>query len=173
MPYCRAINSTVDIRMTIFLLVLAVVLVVTGLVGLVVPPMPGALLIFAGLLLAAWAEDFMYLGWGTITMLAVLTALTYVVDFVASVVGVKRFNASRKAMVGAVIGAVAGLFFGLPGIFLGPLVGAALGELWARRDVTQAGRVGLGATIGLVLGTAVKFMLGFAMVGLFAAVRFL
>jgi len=158
--------------MTILVLVLAVVLVVTGAAGLVVPPLPGALLIFAGLLLAAWAEDFVYVGWGTITVLAVLTALTYVVDFVAGVIGVKRFNASRTAMVGAVVGAVAGVFFGLLGIFLGPLVGAAVGELLARRGVAQAGRAGVGATLGLVLGIALKFMLGFAMVGLFAAVRF-
>ena len=159
--------------MTVLLLLLAAVLVIAGIVGLVVPPIPGALLTLAGLLLAAWAEDFLYVGWGTITALVILTLLTYLVDFVASIVGVKRFNASRRAMLGAVAGAVIGLFFGLPGIFLGPLVGASLGELWARRDITQAGRVGLGATIGLVLGIALKLMLGLAMVGLFVAMRFL
>ena len=159
--------------MTVLLLLLAAVLVIAGVVGLVVPPMPGALLTLAGLLLAAWAEDFLYVGWGTITALVALTLLTYLVDFVASIVGVKRFNASRRAVLGAIAGAVIGLFFGLLGIFLGPLVGASLGELWARRDIAQAGRVGLGATIGLVLGIALKLMLGLAMVGLFVAVRFL
>ncbi len=158
--------------MAVLLLVIAVVLVVAGVVGLVLPPLPGALLILAGLVLAAWAEDFVYAGGGTIVVLAVLAALTYVVDFAAGVIGVKRFHASRRAMFGAAAGAVVGLFFGVPGIFLGPLVGAALGEFSARRDVAQAGRAGLGASIGLVLGIALKFMLGFAMVGWFVAVRF-
>ena len=171
--YSTCDRTDIPQLMTVVIWILASVVVLAGLAGLVVPPLPGALLVFGGLLMAAWADNFLYVGAGTITLLAVLALLTYVVDFLASVVGVKRFNASRSAMIGAMIGATVGLLFGLPGIFLGPFFGAALGELWVRRGLGQAGRAGVGASIGLVVGVAVKLMLGFAMVGVFAAVRFL
>lgn len=153
--------------------ILAGVLTLAGLAGLVVPALPGAPLLFAGLLLAAWAEDFAYVGGGTLTVLAAMAVLTYVLDLVASALGARRFGASARAIVGAGIGAVAGLFFGIPGILLGPFVGAVIGELTVRRDLQGAARAGVGAFIGLLLATAGKLALGFAMVGLFLLARFL
>ncbi len=153
------------------LFVLAALLVLAGLAGLVLPAMPGAPLLFAGLLLAAWAEDFAYVGAWTLAALALLAAFTYVADFLASALGAKRFGASRRAVIGAVLGGLIGIFFGLPGILLGPFVGAVLGELSAHRGLHEAGRAGIGATLGLVLGVAMKLGLGFSMIGLFAFVR--
>lgn len=152
---------------------LAVVLVVIGLVGLVLPALPGAPLVLAGLVVAAWAEDFAYIGWGTITILALLALLASAVDFLASALGAKRFGASKRAIVGAAIGTLVGLFFGLPGILVGPFLGAVLGELSARRDLHAAGRAGVGAWLGLVLGAAAKFAVAFMMLGVFALARFL
>lgn len=158
---------------TILLWVLAAILVAIGIAGLVLPGIPGAAVLFAGLVLAAWIEDFVLVGGGTLAILAVLALLTYAVDFAAGILGAKRFGASRRAMAGAMLGALLGLFFGLPGLLLGPFAGAAIGEFSARRNLSAAGRAGLGATIGLVLGVAAKLALAFAMLAVFAAARFM
>lgn len=157
---------------TILLWVLAVVLVLVGLAGLFFPVIPGAVLVFAGLVVAAWADDFAYAGWGTLTVLGVLALLTYPADFLASAFGAKRYGASPRAVTGAVIGAVVGIFFGLVGVLLGPFLGAVIGEFSAQRHLGQAGRAGFGATVGIVLGTAAKLALAFTMLGIFAIVRF-
>lgn len=153
--------------------ILAAVLVLTGLVGLVMPAIPGAPLIFAGLLFAAWAEDFEYVGVWTLVALGALTLLTFGVDFWATMFGAKKFGASKRAVIGAVLGAVIGIFAGFPGIIFGPFIGAVLGELSAQRNLRQATRAGIGATIGLVLGSAIKLAVAVTMIGIFATVRFL
>jgi uncharacterized protein YqgC (DUF456 family) len=158
---------------TILLWLLAIVMVLVGLLGLLLPALPGPPLLFAGLLVAAWAEDFAYVGVGTLILLAVLALLTYPIDFAAAALGAKKFGASKRAVVGAVIGAVVGLFFGLPGILLGPFIGAVIGELTAQRGLSEAGRAGVGATVGLVLGAAGKLALALSMLGVFALARIL
>jgi uncharacterized protein len=154
-------------------LVLAAILVVAGLAGLVLPAVPGPPLIFAGLFLAAWAEDFAYVGTGTLIILGVLALLTYAVDLWATMFGAKKFGASKRAVIGAVIGSIVGLFLGLPGVIFGPFIGAVLGELSARKGLHDAARAGIGATIGLAIGVAVKMALAFAMIGIFIVVRYL
>ena len=146
---------------------LAVLLVVVGLIGIVVPGVPGAVLIFAGLLLAAWADGFARVGVGTIVVLAILTVATYVVDVATMALGMKRLGTSRRAMAGAAVGTIAGLLFGLPGLIFGPFVGAALGELTAHRDLRRASRAGVVAWVGFLIGTVLKVGLAFAMVGIF------
>jgi len=153
--------------------ILAAALVVAGLVGLVLPAIPGAPLIFAGLLLAAWAEDFVHVGLWTIVILALLTLLTYAVDLWATMFGAKKFGASKRAVIGAIIGAIVGIFLGFPGVIFGPFIGAVIGELLAQRNLRQATRAGFGATIGLVLGAALKLAIAFAMIGIFVVARFL
>jgi|SRR5918995_2678562 uncharacterized protein len=152
--------------------VLSLLLILIGLAGLVLPAIPGAPLLFAGLFLAAWAEDFAYIGKGTLTILGLLALLTYGVDLWATMFGAKKFGASKRAIVGAVVGAVIGIFFGFPGILFGPFIGAVIGELSARRGAQAAARAGLGATIGLVLGAALKIALALSMIGIFAIARF-
>jgi uncharacterized protein len=159
--------------MTILAWILAILLIVLGLAGLVLPVLPGPLLLFLGLLVAAWAEGFAFIGTGTLIALGIMAALAMLADFVAGALGARRYGSSPRAMLGAALGAVVGLFFGLPGLLLGPFAGALLGELTARRDLQAASRAGWGATIGLALGIAAKLALGFAMVGLFLLVRFL
>lgn len=152
--------------------VAGVVLVLVGLAGLVLPALPGAPLLFAGLLLAAWADDFAYVGAGTLVVLGLLAALTFVVDAAASALTARRFGASRRAVIGAVLGGLAGLAFGLPGLVLGPFLGAVAGELSARRGLREAGWSGIGATLGLAIGIGLKLALAGAMLGLFALDRF-
>ena len=150
----------------------AAVLVGLGLAGLILPGLSGAPLIFAGLLIAAWGENFTYLGLWTVVALALLALLAYGVDFWATLFGAKKFGASKRALIGAFLGAVVGLFLGLLGVLFGPFIGAVIGELSARRHLPQALRAGIGATIGLVLGAALKIALGFTMIGVFIVMRF-
>lgn len=148
--------------------VLAVILVLVGIAGVILPALPGLPLVFAGMLLAAWAGDFQQIGWLPLVVLGVLTLVSVAVDFFATLVGAKRVGASRKALLGAVVGTFAGLFFGPIGLFAGPFVGALLGELWHGRELGQAAKVGLGTWLGILLGTVLKLGLAFAMLGLFA-----
>lgn len=129
--------------------------------------MPGAILIFVGLLLAAWSDGFVRVGVGTIVILGVLTVATYIVDVATVAFGMKRLGTSKRAMAGAAVGTIAGLFFGFPGLMIGPFVGAALGELTAYRDVRRAGRAGVVAWVSFLIGTAIKVGLAFAMLGIF------
>ena len=152
---------------------LGAALAALGIAGMLVPALPGAPLLFAGLFVAAWAENFEYVGYGMLALLAVMSLLTYLVDFISGALGAKHFGASSRAAIGAALGAVVGIFFGLPGILLGPFVGAVLGELTEQDDMRAAGRAGIGATVGLLLGTAAKMAIAFAMVGLFLLARFL
>lgn len=150
----------------------AVVLVAFGLAGLLLPVIPGAPLVFLGLVAAAWAEGFAYVGFWTLAVLALMTVLAWGVDFAATAFGARKFGATPKAAAGAAIGTLVGLFFGLAGILLGPFLGAVAGELLARRSVDEARRAGLGATLGLAIGAAVKMALAFAMLGIFLVARF-
>lgn len=149
----------------------AMLLVFAGLVGLLFPAVPGAPLIFAGLLLAAWAEGFKYVGFGTIIVIAVIALLTMGVDLWATMFGAKKFGASKRAVIGALLGTVVGLFLGFPGVVFGPFIGAVIGELLAQKNLRQASRAGIGATLGIVLGAALKLALAFAMVGIFFVAR--
>ncbi len=148
--------------------VLAALLVLVGLAGTVVPVLPGVPLVFGGLLVAAWADGFQRVGTFTLVLLGLLTALAVVADFAASAFGAKKLGASPRAVLGATIGAVVGIFFGLPGLVLGPFVGAVAGELSAHRELLRAGKAGLGTWLGLLLGSVAKLTLAFLMVGVFA-----
>jgi uncharacterized protein len=159
--------------MTILIWTLAVALVLIGLAGIVIPALPGHVLIFAGLVLAAWADGFARVGAATLIVIGVIGALSYGVDFAATALGAKHLGASKRAMVGAAFGTVFGLFLGLPGLIVGPFVGAVLGELSANRDWKRAGKAGVAAWIGFAIGTAVKVGIAFAMIGIFAAAMFL
>lgn len=146
----------------------AVVLVAVGIAGTVLPALPGPVLVLAGLAVGAWADGFTRVGWLTLGLLAVLGGLAYLVDLAAAALGVRRFGASKRAAVGAALGTMAGLFFGLPGLFIGPFAGAVAGEIWARRGLEGAGRAGAGAWVGFLLGALAKLAIVFTMVGLFA-----
>lgn len=152
---------------------LALLLVLAGIAGIVLPAIPGLPLVFAGMLLAAWAGGFEQIGFGTLAILAVLTLLSIGIDFLSSAAGAKRVGASRMAILGALLGTVAGLFFGFVGVFVGPFVGAVIGELVDRRsvagdDLGKATKVGLGTWFGIFVGIVLKLTLAFAMIGIFA-----
>jgi len=149
-------------------LVLAVVLVCIGVAGSVLPALPGVPLVFAGLLLAAWAEDFERVSWIALVVLGLLTIVSFVIDFAATALGAKRVGATRLAVLGAMIGTFVGIFLGLPGLILGPFVGAIAGEMLSHGRMQQAARAGFATWIGLIFGTLAKLALVFTMLGVFA-----
>ena len=158
---------------TVIWWVLATLIVIGGLVGTVIPSLPGVPLVFGGLLLAAWADGFEHVGVTTLSILGGLAVLAWLLDFLAAALGAKKLGASQRAFWGATFGAVIGMFFGIPGLILGPFVGAVVAELSGGRDVKQAGRAGYGAWIGVIIGTAAKLAIAFLMVGIFAFKLFL
>ncbi|GHB96364.1 DUF456 domain-containing protein [Thermomonas carbonis] len=153
--------------------VLAVLLVVIGIAGTILPALPGLPLVFAGMLLAAWAGDFQQVGVPMLVVLGLLTVFSLAVDFWATALGARRVGASKLAIIGAMVGTVAGLFFGPIGLLMGPFAGAIGGELIHRRslqkqDLGQAAKIGIGTWFGILFGTVLKLALAFTMLGLFA-----
>lgn len=156
----------------ILLWALVVVMVLLGFAGTLLPALPGVPLVFGGLFLAAWIGGFQRIGWPTLTILALLTALAIATDLVASLLGAKRVGASRLALAGAAIGSIVGIFFGLVGIFIFPFVGAIIGELIAQQRWQQAAKVGVATWLGLMLGALAKLSLAVTMVGVFVIAYF-
>lgn len=162
-----------DPSLQILLWLLGALLIVAGFAGLILPMLPGIPLVFAGLVLLAWAESFTYVGGLTLALLGVLALLSYGIDLLASALGAKRFGASPRAVAGAAIGAFVGIFFGLPGILLGPFAGAVIGEFSGRTTFKAATHAGVGATLGLLFGALLKIALAFTLVGVFLVDRLL
>lgn len=158
-------GSGMDISLAFY--ILGGLLMLVGIIGIVLPALPGVPLMFAGMLMVAWAGDFSLLGPGMLVVLGVLTLLSVVLDVLAGLIGAQRVGASRLALAGAAIGTVVGLFFGLIGVVFGPFIGAFLGELAYSRKSTLATRVGVGTWIGLLLGTIAKIGIAFLMLGVF------
>jgi hypothetical protein len=148
--------------------VIAGIIIAAGFVASILPNLPGIPMMFGGMLLAAWAGHFEAIPIWVIVFLALLAAFSIVFDFVAGSYGAKRYGASKAAVWGAFIGTIAGLFFGIPGIILGPFVGAIIGQLASGSRVEHAARVGVGTWIGLLIGTAIKIATAFMMLGIFA-----
>lgn len=144
-----------------------------GAAGIVLPALPGVPLMFAGMVVAASIDDFQRIGWLTLGVLGFLTLIAFIVDLAASALGAKRVGASARAVWGAVIGTIVGLFFGVPGLLFGPFVGAVIGEITVHGRVAQAGRVGLATWLGLIFGALFKLAIAFSMVGVFVFAFFI
>jgi uncharacterized protein YqgC (DUF456 family) len=155
--------------MDILLWGLAIALILIGAAGTVLPVLPGPPLILLGALLAAWIDGFSRISGFTCAVLSALTLAAMAIDFLASSIGAQRAGASRQALIGSALGTVMGVFSGLWGLLFMPLVGAAIGEFIARRQVLRAGQVGLATWVGLLVGTVVKLALVMTMLGIFVA----
>ncbi|MEX2496370.1 MAG: DUF456 family protein [Woeseia sp.] len=144
-----------------------VVLMVLGFAGIVLPVLPGTVLIFGAILLGGWIDEFARISRWTVTVAGVLMVISLVCDYLAAALGARRVGASREAVIGAVLGTLLGIFSGLWGLIFMPLLGAAIGEYLALRDLQRAGQVGVATWVGLLLGTAVKIAIAFTMLGMF------
>jgi len=154
--------------MHICIIILTVMLILAGLIGAVAPVIPGPLLVLAGALLYAWYGDFLIVGWGTLGVLAALTAVSQVLDYAASLIGARAFGASRWGLVGACLGALAGLLIAnIPGAIAGLFLGACMCELVRGRDLRTSMRIGFGTLIGFLAGTAGKILITVVMIIIF------
>jgi len=155
--------------MHILLYLIAAALIVSGLVGAMLPALPGIPLIFAGIWLIAAVDHYHHLGLWWLLGIAGVGAVGLTLDLLAGALGAKRVGASKQAVWGALVGTVIGLFLGLPGLLLGPFFGAVLGELAAGNSVLRSTHVGVSAWIGLIFGTIAKLVSSLMMVALFGA----
>ena len=149
--------------------VLCVALIVLGLAGTVLPVLPGTLLVWAGIVLGAWIDDFARVSVTSVVVVSVLGVVAWGLDYAAGLLGAQKAGASKQALLGAAVGTVVGLFMGLVGVLFMPLVGAAVGEYMARKNQARAVKVGLATWVGIMLGLLAKVVLAFIMVGVFAA----
>ena len=148
--------------------ILAAVLMFLGLLGSVLPGLPGAPLILMGALVYAWYTSFTVITWTILAGLAILTALSYILEFFASVLGVKKLGGSGWGMAGALAGAVFGLLFGgLPGLIIGPFLGAFLLELAKTKDAHASLKSGVGTLVGFLAGAIGKLIIALVMIGIF------
>jgi len=149
------------------LLIAGILMVLVGVAGIIIPGLPGVVLVYLGLFFVAWSDGFARVGWVTLTVLLLIGAVAWVIDMFTTVYGARRIGASRWAALGASIGMFIGLWFGLPGIVFGPFIGALGVELLVQKDLLEAGKAGLGTWLGLLVGTALKLALIFSMIGIF------
>jgi uncharacterized protein YqgC (DUF456 family) len=149
--------------------VAAAIVILVGIAGTILPALPGVPVVFAGMWLAAWVDDYALIGVGTLILLGVLAGLAVLLDFVAGILGARRVAATPRALWGATVGTVVGLFFGLSGLLLGPFIGALVGEASAGGSIMRSTHVGIATWVGLLFGTIAKIALSFTMLGIFVA----
>ena len=146
----------------------AIVLMAVGLLGTVLPAVPGTTVILAAAIIhRVMVGPEKSIGWVTIAALVVLTLVSFALDFFAGYFGAKRFGATRWGLVGALIGALVGIFFGLIGLFVGPVIGALAGEYIAGKRSVAAGRAAWGTLIGNLGGMLAKLLIALAMISWF------
>ena len=141
--------------MDIFLLVLAGICLIVGLVGSFLPVLPGVTLGYVGILLVHFTDCIQFSSAFIYICLVVVIAVQ-VLDYFVPIWGTRKFGGSKKGMQGSFIGSIVGMFFGPLGVILGPFVGAILGELSEGKKRNEAFRAGWGAFVGFLLGTGIK-----------------
>jgi uncharacterized protein YqgC (DUF456 family) len=154
--------------MTIFWWLTAIVLMAIGLIGTVVPVIPGTTIILGAAIIHRLAlGPNRSVGWTALVALVALTLITYAVDAAAGYVGARRFGATKWGLIGGAAGALLGLFFGLVGLFVGPVIGAIAGEIIAGQRIVKAGRAGWGTFVGALAGTIAKLFIALIMIAIF------
>ncbi|MBQ7439548.1 MAG: DUF456 domain-containing protein [Paludibacteraceae bacterium] len=143
--------------MDIFLLVVAFLLMLVGIIGCIVPGLPGVPLAYAGLWVAQ-ATDRIDFSWQMLLVWGIVTIVVSVLDYVVPAWGTKRFGGTKYGVWGSTIGVFVGLFLGPWGVIIGPLAGAILGEMLGGKQVEEALKAGWGSFIGLLFGTVLKLI---------------
>ncbi len=149
----------------VLLWIVAILMIGIGLVGTVVPILPGLVFMFAGSWLAAYIDNYLEIGVSAVVIIGILTAIGMIVDWVAQSMGAKRAGASKAGIIGSFIGTIVGIFTGLWGLIFMPLVGAAIGEFISNKDMIQSGKVGFATWLGMMIGIVIKLGLAFTIVG--------
>ena len=155
-----------------FLLVLAILLMIIGLVGCVVPVLPGPPISFAGLLVLHFTRfaDFTV---NFLLLMGVIALIVTLLDYMVPIWGTKKLGGSKAGIWGATIGMIIGIFFFPPiGIILGPLIGAIVAELLRDEKFNKSFRAGMGSLLGFMLGVGLKLIASFVMTFYFVKALF-
>jgi uncharacterized protein YqgC (DUF456 family) len=154
----------------IIMFIIALMLMIVGMAGIILPLLPGVPIIFAAALLYGVATGFAQVTGQVILIFAILTAISLLLDWLATVIGVRKMGGSYLGMLGAFIGMIAGLLLpgvGIFGFIIGAFIGAVLFELLIGKTSKQAMRAGLGSFIGFLIGGVLRFAIGAVMIGIF------
>ncbi|MBQ9522403.1 MAG: DUF456 domain-containing protein [Paludibacteraceae bacterium] len=143
--------------MEVFLLILAGLCMLIGIIGCIVPGIPATPVAYAGLWIAQ-ATDRVNFSWQFMLIWGLVIIVVTILDYVVPALGTKRFGGTSWGVWGSTIGVIVGLFFGAVGVVLGPLVGAIAGELIGGKDLNQAMKAGWGSFVGLLCGTIIKLI---------------
>ena len=153
---------------SLLIISITVILITVGLLGTVLPFLPGSALILFGAFIYAWYTQFAVVGWGVLGILIALTIMTQVFDYCATMIGAKKYGASSRGIAGAFCGGIIGIFFGgIVGVIIGPFIGAVLGELLGGSTAKDSMKIGFGTLVGFVGGAIGKLIIGLTMVGIF------
>lgn len=144
--------------MDYILIALGVLFMISGLLGCILPVLPGPPLSYIGLLLLHFTSRYEFSG-NFLVLWAIITAIVYGLDYVIPIWGTKKFGGSKRGVWGSIIGMVIGFFFFPPfGIIIGPFIGAVAGEFSAGKDSAAAFKSGFGSFIGFFAGTLLKII---------------
>ena len=144
---------------------IAIVLMAVGLIGTVLPIVPGTTIILAAAVIhRVMLGPMKSIGWWSIGVLLLLTLVSYALDFAGGYFGARRFGATKWGVAGAIVGGIIGLFFAFPGLLIGPVVGAFAGEIISGKRLVKAGRAGWGTLLGSITGMIGKLAIGLMMV---------
>lgn len=148
----------------IIVLILALIFIFLGLAGTVIPLLPGIPLIFISIAAYGWYEGFQVISARFLAIMAALTILSLLVDYLSTALGASYFGSSKYGVWGAIIGTFMGLAIFAPvGIFLGPWLGASIGEYIACQDINKAMKSGIGTVVGLFSGIIFNLILAMVM----------
>ncbi len=143
-------------------------IILSGLVGIVLPIIPSTPLIWIGVFIYATCDKFETIGWSLLLIFAILTIVSLVLDYLGGVIGAKKYGATRWGLIGSVIGGIGGFFMGgIIGLIFGPFFGAVLFELIFGKDFRSSLKSGMGTLVGFLGGAIAKLVIGVIIIGIF------
>lgn len=141
--------------MDYILLALAIILMITGIAGCLLPVLPGPPLSYLGLVLLHLTR-FADISRNLFIILGAVAVIVTIIDYIVPIWGTRQFGGSKYGMRGATVGLIIGLFLGPPGIIAGPFIGAVVGELIFKDDFKYAIKAGFGSLLGFLTGVGLK-----------------
>ncbi|CFX44959.1 Protein of unknown function DUF456 [Syntrophomonas zehnderi OL-4] len=152
---------------------MAIIGILLGIAGTIIPFIPGIPLIFIAILGYGWYEGFHSIGTTYLAVMGGLAILSLAVEYLSSTLGAKYYGSTKNGVIGALIGTMAGIFIFPPlGILVGPWIGAVMGEVLAGKDIVAAVRIGLGTIVGIFSGLLFNLLIGIIMLISFLVVIF-
>ena len=154
--------------MNILILIISYIIMFIGVLGCILPMLPGTPLVFLGIFLYAWKTHFTVISVNLLLIFLIITVITVFLDYIAGSIGAKKLGSTRFGVVGAFLGATLGILFFAPwGILIGPPLGALTGELIRGKNIKDATKASTGAVLGILGGSLTKIIISLIMMGFF------